>query len=72
MPPREQAPSRALLARAEALYEELLGEQREIVAMLMSRFAREINDPAIRDHDRIRTEFSAELDRIERTTFRLV
>src|SRR5919202_1055143 len=70
--PREQAANRALLARAESLYEELLAEQRDRLAMLIRRFEHRINDPEERDLDKVRAEFAAELDILERTTFRFV
>jgi molecular chaperone HscC len=70
--PREQAANRALLQRAERLYEELLAEQRDRLAFLITRFEHRINDPEERDPDKARSEFAAELDVLERTTFRFV
>ena len=70
--PREQAANRALLTRAESLYEELLAEQRDKLSMVIRRFEHRINDPEERDLDKVRAEFAAELDVLERTTFRFV
>ncbi len=68
--PREQAPNRALLARAEALYEELLAEDREHLSQLIARFEHDIGQG--REIERVRTEFAAVLDKLERLTFRLI
>jgi molecular chaperone HscC len=70
--PREQAPNRALIARAEALYEELLADQRNHLSNLIARFERAIGDGHARDLDGMRAEFAAELDKLERLTFRLI
>jgi molecular chaperone HscC len=69
--PRDQAPNRALLARADSLYEELLAEQRDHLAFLIARFERRINDPQERDLDAARVEFGDELEILERSIFRL-
>jgi molecular chaperone HscC len=70
--PREQAPNRALIARAEALYEELLADQRDHLAALIARFERDIGQAQQRDLPGVRAEFAAELDKLERLTVRLV
>jgi molecular chaperone HscC len=70
--PREQAPNRALIARAEALYEELLADQRDHLAALIARFERDISQAQQRDLPGVRAEFAAELDKLERLTFRLI
>jgi molecular chaperone HscC len=69
--PREQAPNRALIARAEALYEELLADDRERLSQLIARFERDIGQGTQRELDGVRAEFAAELDKLERLTFRL-
>jgi molecular chaperone HscC len=68
--PREQAANRALLARAEALYEELLGENREFLSQLVARFEHDIGKG--HEIERVRSEFAAALDKLESLTFRLV
>jgi molecular chaperone HscC len=68
--PREQAANRALLARAEALYEELLGENREFLSQLVARFEHDIGKG--HEVERVRSEFAAALDKLESLTFRLV
>jgi len=67
--PRDQAANRALLSRAEALYEELLAEDREHLSRLIASFEHDIG----RGHEieRARSEFAAALDKLERLTFRL-
>ncbi|HEV2957812.1 MAG TPA: molecular chaperone HscC [Xanthobacteraceae bacterium] len=68
--PREQAANRALLARAEALYEELLADDRDHLSQLIARFEHDIGQA--HEIERVRTEFAAALDKIERLTFRLI
>ena len=68
--PREQTANRELLARAEALYEDLLGEARDELALVIARFERQIGDPALRDPEPARAAFAEALDAIERATFR--
>jgi molecular chaperone HscC len=70
--PREQAPNRALIARAEALYEELLADQRDHLSRLLARFEHDIGQAQQRDLAGVRAEFAAELDKLERLTFRLI
>jgi len=68
--PREQAANRTLLARAEALYEELLAEDREHLSRLFAGFEHDIGKG--HEIERVRGEFAAALDKLERLTFRLV
>ncbi len=68
--PREQTANRELLARAESLYEDLLGEARDELALVIARFERQIGDPALRDPEPARAGFAEALDAIERATFR--
>ena len=68
--PREQAANRALLARAEALYEELLAEDREHLSRLIASFEHDIGKG--HEIERVRSEFAAALDKLERLTFRLI
>ena len=63
--PRDKAENRAAMARAERLYEESLGEDREILDLMMSRFEKVL---AGQDPDRIaeaRDRFIAALDDFE-------
>ena len=69
--PRDQTANRELLKRADALYEDLLGEARDELGRLIARFEIEIRDPMIRDIVPIRSAFAEALDTIERSTFRL-
>ena len=71
MAPRDQAANRLLLSRADALYEELLGDQRDSLGALIAKFEREIADPLVRDLDPVRASFAESLDLIERSTFHL-
>jgi len=68
--PREQTANRALLARAEALYEELLDEDRVHLSQLIARF--EVDIGKGHEIDRVRAEFAAALDTLERLAFRLI
>jgi molecular chaperone HscC len=70
--PRDQAPNRALLTRAETLYQELLADDRAQLSRLIARFEHDIAEGERRDLDGVRAAFAAELDKLERLTFRLV
>ncbi|SEC09329.1 molecular chaperone HscC [Rhizobiales bacterium GAS191] len=67
--PREQAESRALLSRAERLYSERLGEERERIAGLLDHFRMllERQDPT--EIAAYRTELAASLDAIDTSFF---
>ena len=69
LPPREQAENQALLARAERLYAEQIGESREELQDLIRTFERDIADQQARDLAGIRSEFAHALDGYERTIF---
>jgi molecular chaperone HscC len=69
LPPREQIPNKALLARAERLYAEQLGEMREILHHMIRKFEAEIADQQVRDQDALRKEFAQMLDSFERFPF---
>ena len=66
-PPREQAENRALIARAERLYAESLGAQRERIKRLLADFETALMDQRLRDFDGLRRRFSEALDGFERT-----
>jgi molecular chaperone HscC len=66
-PPREQAENRALIARAERLYAESLGAQRERIHSLLSDFERALLDQHQRDPAALRRSFGEALDGFERT-----
>jgi len=67
--PREQIPNKALLARAERLYAEHLGESREMLHQLIKRFEAEIVDQRLRDQEALRKDFAKMLDSFERFPF---
>ena len=69
LPPREQIPNKALLARAERLYAEQLGDGREILHHLIRKFEAEIANQQLRDQDALRKEFAKLLDSFERFPF---
>jgi molecular chaperone HscC len=68
--PREQLPNRALIARAERLYAQHLGENRMAVLGLIQEFEREITSQSRRDLDGVRRGFAFALDRFEGSVFR--
>jgi molecular chaperone HscC len=65
-PPREQAENRALIARAERLYAESLGADRESIKSLLSDFEQALLDQQLRDVAALRERFGASLDNFER------
>ena len=65
--PRDQLPNRVLIARAERLYQEHLGEAREALAELLMRFERDLAAQSGREVERIRRDFALALDRFERS-----
>jgi molecular chaperone HscC len=65
-PPREQAENRALIARAERLYAESLGADRESIKSLLSDFEQALLDQQLRDVAGLRARFGASLDNFER------
>jgi molecular chaperone HscC len=65
--PRDQLPNRVLIARAERLYQDHLGEAREAVAELLMRFERDVAVEMGREVERIRRDFALALDRFERS-----
>ncbi|MDH7795057.1 MULTISPECIES: Hsp70 family protein [unclassified Beijerinckia] len=67
--PRDQASNHALIARAERLYAESLGERRTLIAELVGQFEREINDQHLRNAEDLRARFAALLDDFERNVF---
>ena len=67
--PREHAANKALIARAERLYAEQMGEARDALRKLLGRFEDDIADQRIRDQDALRAEFAKLLDKYERSPF---
>jgi len=65
-PPRDQAENRALIARAERLYAESLGAQREHIKRLLSEFEIALADQQLRDAATLRDRFGEALDGFER------
>ncbi len=66
-PPRDQAENRALIARAERLYAESLGAQREHIKRLLGNFEMALADQQLRDAGGLRRHFAEALDGFERT-----
>ncbi len=69
LPPREHAANKALIARAERLYAEQMGEARDALRKLLTRFEDDIAGQHIRDQDAVRDEFAKLLDKYERSPF---
>lgn len=67
--PREQQENRELLARAERLYAEALGQDREIISQAILEFTAAIEDQAQRQPDVVRQQFRNMLDRFEQFSF---
>lgn len=63
--PRERLENRTLIARAERLYAENLGEQREAVRDLLQRFEHEIAGDRLKDVEAVRAAFARALDAFE-------
>lgn len=66
-PPREQAENRALIARAERLYAESLGANRDRIKSLLGDFEQALLDQQLRDVAGLRARFCAALDGFERS-----
>ena len=69
LPPREQAENRALIARAERLYAEALGEAREGVLQALQSFEAALQDRQLRDPESLRRGFAEALKHFERSAF---
>ncbi len=63
--PRDQHENRALLARAERLYAEVVGDTRERIKDLIFWFERCIEDQSRRDIKEVRHQFAAALQQLE-------
>lgn len=63
--PRDQQENRTLIARAERLYAEALGDQRELIKELLFQFEHAIADQSRRDIVEIRRQFSEGLQQFE-------
>ncbi|MBB4009337.1 molecular chaperone HscC [Allorhizobium taibaishanense] len=64
--PRDQRENRALIAWAERLYAESLGETREQIRALLTRFELDIQNQSSRHLDAVRQDFAAALTYLER------
>ena len=69
MPPWEQAENRALIARAERLYEELLGSNRAELGQAIGLFRQRISDQHNREIDQDRARFKDYLDQLSLSVF---
>jgi molecular chaperone HscC len=67
--PRDDAANLALIARAERLYEQSLGEKREFIARCLSQFAEIIDKQDPRAIEQARTRMSKALDSLDGETF---
>jgi molecular chaperone HscC len=67
--PREHVPNKALLARAERLYSEQLGEGRDIIRRMIAKFEAEIADQRLRNPEAVREAFAKSLNHFERFPF---
>lgn len=65
MLPREQQENRVLIARAERIYAEMLGDTREQLKELLFWFERCLEDQSIRDMQEVRQQFSDALRQFE-------
>ena len=71
MSPWEQQQNRALLARAERLYEENTGDTRDMITTAIGEFRLTLNEQSLRpaEEARLRERFSLFLDEVERPVF---
>jgi molecular chaperone HscC len=67
--PRDQAENRAVLARAERLYEERLGLERAVVGEWIDRFQAVLDRQDPREVAKFRDEFTVWLDSVDTTYF---
>jgi molecular chaperone HscC len=65
--PRDQLENRTVLARADRVYEELLGEPRRYLATQVARFHSMLERQAFDESPRVRRELNTVLDQIEAT-----
>ncbi|MDO6963527.1 Hsp70 family protein [Rhizobium alvei] len=68
--PRDQQENRELISRAERLYAEALGDDRQVIADGLMRFHAELEDQKIRNLDAVRAEFRRFLDQFDTFVFR--
>jgi molecular chaperone HscC len=64
--PRDQDPNRLVLARANRLYEQLLGDEREQVGRWLGQFEATLSRQDSREIGEARKQFAAALDTLER------
>ncbi|MBQ0709919.1 MULTISPECIES: molecular chaperone HscC [unclassified Ochrobactrum] len=67
MLPRDQQENRALIARAERLYAETLGDARDQIREMLFWFEKSLEDQSIRDPQAIRQQFSDMLQQFEKS-----
>ncbi|MFT3731718.1 MAG: molecular chaperone HscC [Hyphomicrobium sp.] len=67
--PRDEQENKTLLARAERLYAEQNGTNREILRTLIANFEKAIDDQTQREFRKVRDWFSAQLDAFETSPF---
>jgi molecular chaperone HscC len=64
-PPREQMENLALIARAERIYEECRGEQRNYIKRIIVQFESEVSNQQLRNPEACRKNFEELLDMID-------
>jgi len=67
--PRDQQENRELLARAERLYAEALGQDRDVISHAILEFTAAIEDQVQRQPEAVRQQFRTMLDRFEQFSF---
>jgi molecular chaperone HscC len=65
--PRDQMENQALIARAERIYEERRGNDRDFIKSILMQFEREISNQQLRHPEAIRVSFAEQLDSIEQS-----
>lgn len=67
--PRDSEENRALIARAERMYESALDEQRQMISDLITSFESVLEKQILRDIEHARSQFSERLDRLDSDRF---
>ena len=69
--PRDQMENQALIARAERLYEESRGNDRDFIKAIVLQFEHEIAEQQLRNSEPVRARFTEQLDTVEASLHRL-
>jgi len=65
--PREELVNKQLMARAERMYEESLGDIRDVISHRLVQFRAAVSQQERREIARVRADFESFLDELERT-----